>query len=127
MKKKRKIVPCSHRDTISTVTAGIEREVCEACGHIALRFVEHSVRADSHWRARPVDSVMKLLSGRRLADDPKISDSLRYLKCRLCSQAAVYLIPSGVVCDEHAWQAAARISWDETDPWVPIRIHASDT
>jgi hypothetical protein len=119
-------VPCSHRDTITTITAGIAREVCEACGHISIRFVEPAVRADSQWRTRPVDSVINLLAHRKLSDDARVRDSLRFLRCRLCSQAAVYLIPSGVVCDEHAWQAAARISWEDNDPWVPIKIHAAD-
>lgn len=119
-------MPCSHRETITTTTAGIAREVCETCGQVSLRFVEPAVQEHTRWRSRPVDSVMRLLSDRRLTDDSRVSDSLRFLKCRLCTQAAVYLIPSGVVCDEHAWQAAARLSWDETDPWVPIRIHTSD-
>ncbi|MGB8359881.1 MAG: hypothetical protein WCE80_00610 [Acidimicrobiia bacterium] len=119
-------MPCSHRDTITTITAGIAREVCEVCGHISIRFVEPAVRADSQWRTRPVDSVINLLAHRKLSDDAKVRDSLRFLRCRLCSQAAVYLIPSGVVCDEHAWQAAARIRWEDSDPWVPIKIHATD-
>jgi hypothetical protein len=118
-------VPCSHRDTITTITAGIAREVCEICGHVSLQFVEPAVHADSQWRARPVDSVLRLLD-RRVADDARANDSLRYLRCSLCSQAAVFLIPSGVVCEEHAWQAAARIRWEDSDLWVPIRIHASD-
>jgi hypothetical protein len=125
LKRRRNIVPCSHRDTITTITAGIAREVCETCGHVSLRFVEDAVQADSRWRARPVDSVLRLLD-RRLADDSRVNDSLRYLRCSLCSQAAVFLIPSGVVCEEHAWQAAARIRWEDSELWVPIRIHASD-
>jgi hypothetical protein len=36
------------------------------------------------------------------------------------------MIPDGLVCDEHAWQAAARIDWDDVDPWVPIRIDRSN-
>jgi hypothetical protein len=31
-----------------------------------------------------------------------------------------------MVCDEHAWQAAARIRWDESAIWVPIRIDRSN-
>lgn len=68
---------------------------------------------------------MKMLADRRLADDETVAEALRFLKCRLCSQPAVFMIPSGVVCDEHAWQAAARLDWDDSDPWVPIRIHTS--
>ncbi|HJQ77789.1 MAG TPA: hypothetical protein VJ948_11090 [Acidimicrobiia bacterium] len=48
------------------------------------------------------------------------------LSCGLCAQQATFLIPDGMVCEEHAWQAAARISWQEADVWVPIRIHRSN-
>lgn len=36
------------------------------------------------------------------------------------------MIPEGMSCDEHAWQAAARTNWDDADPWVPIRIDRSN-
>lgn len=52
-------------------------------------------------------------------------ESSRFLTCGLCSQQAVFMIPDGLRCDEHAWQAAARLDWDTVDPWVPIRIHRS--
>lgn len=47
-------------------------------------------------------------------------------KCRLCSQPAVFMVPDGMTCDEHAWQAAARTNWEDADPWVPIRIDRSN-
>lgn len=52
--------------------------------------------------------------------------SSRILKCGLCAQAAVFMIPDGLRCDEHAWQAAAMLDWDSADPWVPIRIDRSN-
>ena len=30
---------CEHEATLSTITAGIERTVCEACGHLTMRHV----------------------------------------------------------------------------------------
>lgn len=42
------------------------------------------------------------------------------LRCKLCGQSAAYLVPQGLMCEEHAWQAAARINWGDSDPWVPI-------
>lgn len=30
---------CEHRETVSVKTAGIERVVCEACGHVSVRFL----------------------------------------------------------------------------------------
>jgi hypothetical protein len=41
-------------------------------------------------------------------------------QCQLCGQSAAYLVPNGLMCEEHAWQAAARIDWARSDPWVPI-------
>lgn len=48
------------------------------------------------------------------------------LKCGICDQSAMFVIPDGLSCDEHAWQAAARLDWETTDPWVPIRIDRSN-
>jgi hypothetical protein len=36
------------------------------------------------------------------------------------------MIPDGMTCGEHAWQAAARLDWEDSDPWVPIRIDRSN-
>ncbi len=121
------MVPCAHRETITTITAGIAREVCETCAHVSLRFVEAAVRTEPATRPRPVDSILEMLSDRRLGQQAYTAPELRFLKCHLCSQTAVYLIPSGVVCDEHAWQAAARLNWSVSDPWVPIRIDTSSS
>jgi len=52
--------------------------------------------------------------------------SARRRTCMLCSQSAVFMIPDGAVCDEHAWQAAARTSWEDSEVWVPIRIDKSN-
>lgn len=30
---------CEHLDTLSVVAAGIERTVCESCGHVSFRFM----------------------------------------------------------------------------------------
>lgn len=52
-------------------------------------------------------------------------ESSRLLTCGLCAQAAVFTIPEGLRCDEHAWQAAARLDWGAEDPWVPLRLDRS--
>ena len=35
---------CGHSSTITTITAGLAREVCETCGHVSLRYVDSAVR-----------------------------------------------------------------------------------
>ena len=34
---------CSHRDTITTITAGLAREVCEECARVRFSYVERAV------------------------------------------------------------------------------------
>lgn len=106
---------CSHNTTITTITAGLAREVCEGCGRVWLSYVERAVQI---YHTPPRQTAW--LS--RSSDDITGSDRT----CMLCSQLAVFLIPDGMVCDEHAWQAAARAGWDHSDLWVPIRIDKSN-
>ena len=113
---RRKIIGCSHKDTVTTVTAGLARQVCESCGHVSMRFVEKAVQIYP--------------SGEPVFQRPEPQIDLNKIEglqsCDLCSQLALYRVPTGLVCDEHAWQAAARIKWDESEPWVPIRIDRSN-
>ncbi len=30
---------CLHRKTVTTETAGLERDACETCGHVSMRFL----------------------------------------------------------------------------------------
>ena len=38
--RRRAITDCPHNETVRTETAGMSREVCEACGHVSVGFVE---------------------------------------------------------------------------------------
>lgn len=110
---------CRHSRTITTITAGLARVVCETCGHISVRYVENSVQVYPTLERRYVP---------RPEPSPRPADGTSGTSrgCLHCAQQAVYLIPDGMVCDEHAWQAAARIRWDESAIWVPIRIDRSN-
>lgn len=106
----RRIVGCRHSQTLTTITAGLARTVCETCGQISVAYVEQAVRLF------PQRSDMAVPAEFRPHDG----------KCGLCSQTAEFMTPDGVVCSEHAWQAAARSSWGGgVDPWVPIPLDAS--
>ena len=100
---------CRHEATVVTITAGIAHEVCETCGQVSIRFVASAVGNE------PV-------APRKYGEDTVVRDVVAGRRCKLCSQQAVFIIPDGLMCDEHAWQAAARLRWDESEPWVPIRI-----
>lgn len=122
MKQRRNFVGCSHRSTITTITAGLAREVCESCAQVSLYYVEPAVRLrpDFAPTAAELDEV-KIFEA-----TITFEESTRQRTCRLCAQPAMFMIPDGLMCDEHAWQAAARLDWDDADPWVPIRIDKSN-
>lgn len=92
---RRSIGRCPHRVTITTITAGLAREVCETCARVTIRYVGPAVLVDSQ--------------------------SPRPDQCDLCTQTAAYWTPDALVCREHAWQAAAKQDWN-SEPWVPIPI-----
>jgi len=116
LKQRRNFGWCSHGTTITTITAGLAREVCETCGRVRLQYVERAVQIypTAPRRMEPI----------RQTSEPTTANGQR--RCRLCSQPAVFMTPDGMSCDEHAWQAAARTNWDDADPWVPIRIDKSN-
>lgn len=105
---------CAHSTTITTITAGLAREVCESCGRVRLSYVEPSVQI----YPTPPRRLLPPLNQAKVAGTRR--------SCMLCSQLAIYLIPGKIVCDEHAWQAAAMADWDDAELWVPIRIDKSN-
>lgn len=49
---------CPHTETLTTATAGLERIVCESCGHLSFNFPEVlSGPVHRRWFARPADRV----------------------------------------------------------------------
>ena len=112
---------CSHKSTVTTVTAGLAREVCEICGRVSVRYVDRAVRL------RPPDADARVdLTERTFEAEIVFAEGSQHRRCMHCAQLAVFMIPEGIACDEHAWQAAARLDWEATDPWVPIRIDRSN-
>jgi len=109
-----------HKSTITTITAGLAREVCETCARVRLHYVEAAVRLHPEVEAIGTEQD-EVQTFEAMIIFEKTS---RRIQCRLCAQSAAFLVPDGLVCDEHAWQAAARIDWDRSDPWVPIPIES---
>lgn len=119
LKQRRNPKICLHRSTVTTITAGLAREVCETCARVRLRYVESAVQIPPDTEPTGVERH-DVTSFEAMITFVETSSRLQ---CRLCTQSAAFLVPDGPMCDEHAWQAAARIDWDESDPWIPIRIH----
>lgn len=132
MRQRRTFWGCTHSSTITTITAGIAREVCEDCSRVSVSFVEPAVKMYPDIETAGV-SVHELEPGAEDIDEARVfeaivsfEESSRFLRCGLCAQQAVFVIPDGLRCDEHAWQAAAHLDWDASEPWVPIRIDRSN-
>lgn len=137
MRQRRNFGICLHRSTITTITAGLAREVCEDCSRVSVRYIESAVTIHPDIEALELGSSPSSMGvdepTSRDLEESKVFEAMirfqpdtRHLKCEICDQSAMFLIPDGLSCDEHAWQAAARLDWETTDPWVPIRIDRSN-
>lgn len=134
MKHRRSFGICTHRSTITTITAGLAREVCETCAHVSVRYIEPAVRVYPETDVGV--AVPSLPTGPNVddIDEAQVFEAMvsfetttRRLVCSLCSQPARFLIPEGLTCEEHAWQAAAGLDWEDSEVWVPIRIGNTST
>ena len=111
MTSSRRITECDHKNTISTITAGMERVVCEACGHVSVRFIATAVRIypDVGDTAVPESE-----------EDPQQGDLST--GCHRCGGPVQFMTPSGLACTEHAWKEASKQQIMGSEPWIPIRI-----
>ena len=107
----RRIVDCKHNRTISTVTAGLERSVCEDCGHVSVRYIESTV----HIFPDASDIDIPHL-------DKATPSETRRTGCTVCEAPAEFLIPGGIACAEHAWKEASKQQIMGSEPWIPISI-----
>lgn len=110
-------VDCDHARTVRTVTAGLERVVCELCGHVSFRYLEETVGV---WQdAPPPDSIYQ--EGPNLVIDLRAQPGEK--ACGSCGSVAVFYTPHGLACGRHAWEAAAKQEGVGTDFWIPLLIH----
>ncbi len=115
---------CDHPVTTSTVTAGLERIVCETCAHVSLRYRNEGV----FWPDDPTDEMPPREKDRTeavvdLTDTPETKQP----RCTACESPAVFITPYGVACSKHAWIAASKQDSMEGDFWSPLLIDRSDT
>ncbi|HLF42662.1 MAG TPA: hypothetical protein VJA46_03925 [Acidimicrobiia bacterium] len=66
---------CPHTETLTTTTGGLERIVCESCGHLSFQYPEvMSGPVHRRWFARPADRVEEP----RPTDEPDDDWLVRY-------------------------------------------------
>ena len=114
---------CDHPLTTSTVTAGLERLVCDACAHVSLRYRDEG----AFWPNDPMAETPPREEDRTetfvdLTDTP---ETKRH-RCTACELPAVFMTPYGVACNKHAWIAASKQDSMEGDSWSPILIDRPD-
>ncbi len=102
---------CDHKVTTRTITAGLERLVCEACAHVSLRYHDQG----AFWPDSPSENVVDLTE----------ASKQKQPRCTACESPAVFLTPYGVACSKHAWIAASKQDSMEGDFWIPLLIDRS--
>ena len=103
-------VACDHEVTTRTVTAGIERTVCESCGHVSLRYHDQGAFL-------PVKSSGEVVD---ITGTPKPKAEAR--QCTACELPSVFLTPYGAACNKHAWIAASKQDSLSEEIWIPLLI-----
>lgn len=115
---------CDHPHTTSTTTAGLERIVCELCGHVSIRYQGETVRI---WQGAPVPGSTPHESsesdkGPDLVVDLTTKPTVALRSCSECGSTAIYYTPTGLACSYHAWEAASAQEATGVEFWIPILI-----
>ena len=104
---------CEHTVAISTTYAGLERRVCEACGHVSIRYQSDVVKIFPDDAGTTID----LTDSAEATELPE-----RTIFCHRCHLVAEYMTPDGLACEAHAWGAASMQVARLGEMWIPIRI-----
>lgn len=103
---------CEHTVAVSTTYAGLERRVCESCGHVSIRYQADVVKIFPDDDGVTVD----------LTEPAEAPDPMRTILCHRCHLGAEYMTPDGLACAAHAWGAASLQVARLGEMWIPIRI-----
>lgn len=113
----RQATSCEHRRTVTTVIAGLERVVCDDCGHVSIRYVEPTVRI---WSQAPVPSYDE--GDPNIVIDLTAQPRVSRQSCASCGSSATYYTPAGLACEKHAWEAASSQNSLGAEFWIPVLI-----
>lgn len=121
---------CEHEHTVTTVTAGLARTVCEACGQVSIRYDG----TGAFWPEGPgagKPNTGKSEGAETINRTPKKPDleppvPPKQPVCVRCEVPAVYMTPWGLACGEHAWQSASMQDPLSDSFWIPLLIDRSD-
>lgn len=124
---------CEHPEVVTTETAGIERAVCESCGHVSIRFIREGavwLKVDRLFESAapdetkpPVEDVIAPeLTDLEIDDEIVVVDLTPPTRRCSCGRPATFMIPGDVACGQHAWDAASAQDPLYDDLWIPVRI-----
>lgn len=69
---------CAHDTALSVVAAGVERSICETCGHISVRFLTEMEGPIFRNRfARPADLAAESLMTNPFSEEPRLGVTRR--------------------------------------------------
>ncbi len=118
--KDRQGTRCPHDDTTSTVNAGIERVVCNACSRVSISYQSDTVRIFPS--AAPPSPPEPGRIEPDLVIELPAAPAKKALRCSRCGLPAPYYTPEGLACSEHAWAAASDQGIDDDYFWIPLLL-----
>lgn len=123
---------CEHQHTVTTITAGLARTVCEACGKVSIRYEGAGAFWPEGRKTVVGGSAASTASGAEPEAAPQPSSSASPARpqkkpvCTRCEAAAVYITPWGLACGNHAWEAASMQDPHSDDFWIPLLVDRSN-
>ena len=112
------VADCTHENVVATVTAGLERRVCEDCALIQISFISESVKLypDAEDLGVAVETSVEEIP----SPEPKVVESRH--RCVVCESEGLFIDAFGMACSAHAWDAASDQESDDEDLWIPLLI-----
>jgi hypothetical protein len=129
----RQLGDCKHKHTVTTVTAGLARTVCEACGKVSIQYEgsgavwPEAPGLNAKRAARGARTTEEVARPRRAKPDPARQPAQSPPPvCTRCDAPAIYLTPWGIACGDHAWQSASLQDPLSDSFWIPLLIDRSN-
>lgn len=127
----RQLGDCKHKHTVTTVTAGLARTVCEACGKVSIQYEGSGALWPDAPGLRAKRAAREAGTTEEVARPPASPAAAgpapsRPPVCTRCEAPAIYLTPWGIACGDHAWQSASLQDPLSESFWIPLLIDRSN-